>query len=339
MDRPRTALWCLLALGGATAMVVGCGGSRKTSARRVVMGADMAKQQQATLLVASMKPKQDVTGSKPAASTPTPAASAPAPATLALVTPAAVASTAPPSPSVTTIAPAPLPQTPAASVAAAAVASAHVSTPAPAPVLPVAVSAPAAPSASASTATPAPTPAPVPRVPESTSTAPELYTIQPEDELQISVYQEPDLTTRTRVSSTYEIVMPLLGRVSVAGLTVTQVQDRLTQLLGADFLVNPQVQVSVESYHARNVFVTGAVKRPGSYPIPIERPTTVMEILSMAGGFVDGAAVNSTRIIRNERGVERTIEVRAGDIVKKGDKAQDVDVRANDIIFVPESFF
>jgi len=165
------------------------------------------------------------------------------------------------------------------------------------------------------------------------------YTLQPEDILQITVYQEPDLTSRVRVTNNFEITFPLLGRVSVAGLTVTQVQETLTRMLAEDYLVNPQVHVFVEAYRARTVFVTGSVSRPGSYPIPTDKPTTLMEAIAMAGGFADGAAANDTRIIRIEDGKERTLVVRVNDIIKKGDKAKDVAVYPNDIIFVPESFF
>ena len=166
------------------------------------------------------------------------------------------------------------------------------------------------------------------------------YTIQPDDILLITVFEEPDLTTKARVTRSGEMAFPLLGHVAVAGLEVAQVQEKLTTLLAADYLVNPQVQVFVDTtLSSRKVFVTGAVNKPGSYAIPIERPTTLMETIAMAGGFSQAAAPNKTRIVRVEEGQEQTIPVHADDIVKKGDKTQDVAVRPNDIIFVPESFF
>ena len=165
------------------------------------------------------------------------------------------------------------------------------------------------------------------------------FTVQPGDVLQVTVYEEPELTTKARVASTGEIIVPLLGRVAVVGLTATQVQEKLTRLLAEDYLVNPQLQVFVESYQLRNVFVTGAVNKPGSYAIPTEKPTTLLEALAMAGGVSERAAANSTRIIRMEDGQERAITVKVTDIIKKGDKAKDVVVRPNDVIFIPESFF
>ncbi|MBI4004240.1 MAG: polysaccharide biosynthesis/export family protein [Candidatus Omnitrophica bacterium] len=165
------------------------------------------------------------------------------------------------------------------------------------------------------------------------------YTIQPEDVLRITVFEEPDLATLARVTAAGTITFPLLGHIDVAHLDVTQVQEKLTRLLGEDFLVNPQVHVFIESYHLQHVFVTGSVNKPGSYPIPTERPTTVMEAVALAGGFSEEAAVNKTKIIRIGEGKEQTIQVRVDDIIKRGDKTKDVVVYANDIVFVPESFF
>lgn len=171
------------------------------------------------------------------------------------------------------------------------------------------------------------------------TTAVEEYRIQPEDILQITVFEEPDLTTKARVATNGEIHFPLVGSLYVAGLSVTKLQEQLTRLLAQDYLVNPQVQVFIESYHAREVFVTGSVNKPGAYPLPAGKVTTLMEAITLAGGFHERAAVNKTRIIRIENGQEKTINVKANDIIKKGDKSKDVEVRPNDVIFVPESFF
>ncbi len=181
-------------------------------------------------------------------------------------------------------------------------------------------------------AEPAPTPQAV-----SAPARPGEYAVQPDDVLQITVFEEPDLTTKARVSRDGEITFPLLGQVQVAGLTVAQTQEKLARLLGEDYLVHPQVQVFVDK--PRNVFVTGEVHRPGSYPVSVEKETTIVEILSMAGGFTEDADLNGTRIIRVENGQKLTLRVRVGDIIRKGDKSQDVSVVPDDIIFVPESFF
>ena len=89
---------------------------------------------------------------------------------------------------------------------------------------------------------------------------------------------------------------------------------------------------------AEHFFILGEVKAPGSYSIP-DKEITLVEAISMAGGFTQIAARNKTRIIRLEDGVEKIIEVQVDAITKAGKKIQDVFIRANDVIVVPESFF
>lgn len=165
------------------------------------------------------------------------------------------------------------------------------------------------------------------------------YHLQPEDILSITVYEQSDLTTRVRITSEGKISFPLLGKVKAAGLTVSELKDKIAELLEKDYLVNPQVHVFIEEYHVKQISVLGAVKNPGRYDMYTERETTILEAIAMAGGFSDVAAVNHTRIIRSEEGEKSVIQIRITDITKKGQKEKDVALKPGDIIFVPESFF
>jgi polysaccharide export outer membrane protein len=165
------------------------------------------------------------------------------------------------------------------------------------------------------------------------------YRLQSEDVLQITVYEQSDLDTRVRISSTGEISFPLLGKIRVVGLTVGELEEKIELLLAKDYLVNPQVQIFIEQYHVKQVSVLGAVQKPGKYDMYTERETTLLEAIAMAGGFTELANVNNTRIIRNEDGQQQTILVKVSDITKKGLKEKDIFLKAGDIIFVPESFF
>jgi polysaccharide biosynthesis/export protein len=89
---------------------------------------------------------------------------------------------------------------------------------------------------------------------------------------------------------------------------------------------------------AEHFYIIGQVKLPGSHPIT-DREITLVEAISMAGGFTPIAARNRTRIIRVENGIEKIIEVQVDSITGAGKKIQDVVIQPNDIIFVPESFF
>lgn len=165
------------------------------------------------------------------------------------------------------------------------------------------------------------------------------YLLQPEDVLRITVYEQPDLDTKVRISSQGEIAFPLIGKVKTEGLTVSELEDKITRLLADDYLVSPQVQVFIEEYHIKQISVLGAVKKPGKYDMYTERETTIMEAIAMAEGFSDVADLNGTRIIRTENGIERTIPVKVTDITKKGRKEKDTSLKPGDIVFVPESFF
>lgn len=161
------------------------------------------------------------------------------------------------------------------------------------------------------------------------------YIIGAGDVLEINVYEEPDLCKTVRVSETGMITYPLLGRVAAAGLTVAQTEENLIDLLSKDYLVNPQVNVFIKEYS--KFYVYGEVEKVGVYPI--YGRLTVLEAITMAGGFSKVAAKGRVRIIRKEADKERVIYVNVGMITKKGRGVNDILIHPNDVIIVPESFF
>lgn len=165
------------------------------------------------------------------------------------------------------------------------------------------------------------------------------YRLKAEDVLNITVHEQPDLTTQTRISADGNITFPLLGTVEVAGLAVREVEDKIRGLLKEDYLVAPQVIVYIEQYSPKQVSVIGWVNKPGKYDMFPERETTVLEAIAMAGGFHKEANVNATRILRTEDGEEKTILIKVKDITQKGEKDKDIPLKPNDVVFVPESFF
>jgi len=148
-----------------------------------------------------------------------------------------------------------------------------------------------------------------------------------------------DLQTKTRVTSDGYITFPLLGKIYVAGSTVQDLELKIKELLEKDYLVNAQVLVFIEEYHPSQVSVMGEVNTPGKYDMPEEKDITVLEAIAMAGGFTKDADVNGTRIMRVKGGKKKTIKVRVKDITVRGQKEKDVVLEADDIVFVPESFF
>ncbi len=109
------------------------------------------------------------------------------------------------------------------------------------------------------------------------------YQIGPEDLLQISVMEAPDLGRTVRVSEDGKISLPLLGTVRAAGLTSRQLETVLEYLLSRKYMKDPHVSVFVKEMQSHPVSVFGAVYKPGVFEI--REAKTLIEVLSMAQGL------------------------------------------------------
>ncbi|HEX3377857.1 MAG TPA: polysaccharide biosynthesis/export family protein [Candidatus Acidoferrales bacterium] len=111
--------------------------------------------------------------------------------------------------------------------------------------------------------------------------------IGPDDLLNISVFEAPEMNTTLRVSDNGEISMQLLGQVHAAGLTPRELQSVLQELLRRSYMKDPHVGVFIQELQSHAVSVVGAVKMAGVFQI--RGPKTLLEILSMAQGLADDA--------------------------------------------------
>jgi polysaccharide export outer membrane protein len=128
------------------------------------------------------------------------------------------------------------------------------------------------------------------------------YRVGPEDLLFIDVYGQEGLRRELRVNGQGLISMPLVGVVKVAGLSTQEIENRLREAYGSQYLRNPQITVEVKEFHHQRVAVTGAVSKPGFYDII--GPRTIMEVLSMAGGLSSKPgpeAGDAIHLIRNQK--------------------------------------
>jgi len=165
------------------------------------------------------------------------------------------------------------------------------------------------------------------------------YKISPADLLEVTVYQEQDLNRKVRVSPEGTITLPLIDQpVKVAGLGVAQAEEELKKRLSR-FLRGPQVSVFIAEYGNKQVYILGEVAKPGSYPLPTEAPLSVVEAVTLAGGFTQYAAFDRTRVIRKAGGENKTFIIEVSAVTKRGDKSKDIVLEPGDVIFVPESFF
>jgi polysaccharide export outer membrane protein len=134
--------------------------------------------------------------------------------------------------------------------------------------------------------TPPANPAPAAQAapPETTIPASALdYEVGPGDVLELTVFGNDDLSRMPTVQTNGAISLPLLGEVQVAGLTVAEVQRKITNLLAKDYLVNPQVEVKVKEYQSQYISVVGEVNSPGRKPI--RGRMRLIDALIESGGF------------------------------------------------------
>jgi len=164
------------------------------------------------------------------------------------------------------------------------------------------------------------------------------YILSPNDLLEIKVFQEDDLHTIVRVPKDGNITFPLIGTVKVGGKSVAQATETIRSRLQEDYLVNPQVNLTITEYAKRHFTIIGQVQKPGAYDIPDEQQIDLLDAVAMAGGYTRIADPGSIRLKRSEGGKEVIYKLNAKTMANKTG-VQIIKVQEGDTIFVPESIF
>jgi polysaccharide biosynthesis/export protein len=134
-----------------------------------------------------------------------------------------------------------------------------------------------------------------PSAPIETRTVATEFLLGPEDVLEVVVWRNQDLSRTVVVRPDGMISMPIIGDVQAAGLTPDQLGERITKRL-KDFKENPSVSVSVKEVNSYTVFLLGEVAKPGKYQL--KSYTTILQAISMAGGFTPFASKNKLQVVR-----------------------------------------
>lgn len=155
------------------------------------------------------------------------------------------------------------------------------------------------------------------------------YTLGGGDSIRVIVYGDQDLTRETRVAEDGLITIPLIGEVSVGGLTTIQAEKRIAeQLKRGGFIANPQVSVLILEFMSKTVSVLGGVLKPGRYAIT--HPTDVKDILAEAGGL----NIEASEIITVVRGEKRS-EYDLNEVIeRKNLNEQDIRLIGGETVYV-----
>ena len=150
------------------------------------------------------------------------------------------------------------------------------------------------------------------------------YVLGPGDRIAISVFGQLDLSMELTLSDNGTLNYPFLGEILIEGLTMPELEQRIADGLRGDYLIDPDVTVSMTKY--RLFFLNGEVNRPGGYPY--QPGLTLEKALALAGGL-------SPRAARKKIVVKRASESSGAEVkINMSDP-----VHAGDVISVPQSFF
>lgn len=158
------------------------------------------------------------------------------------------------------------------------------------------------------------------------------YKIGPDDVIDVAVFKVPELSKSAQVNETGNVNLPLVGEFPAVGRTTREIEQDLTKTLGAKYLRNPQVNVTVKEYNSQRVTLEGDVKKPGIYPF--RGRMTLLQLVASAGGF-ETTADTEVIIFRGTDGKTSAAKfdfeaIRAG-------TAKDPELSSGDVVIVNAS--
>jgi polysaccharide export outer membrane protein len=164
-------------------------------------------------------------------------------------------------------------------------------------------------------------------------TTPPGYTIGVDDVLSIVFWREKDLSASdVTVRPDGKVTLPLLNDVRAAGLTPDQLRDAVVDA-ARKYVEDPTATVIVKEIKSRKVFITGRVEKPGPYAL--NGPTTVLQLIAIAGGLRDFADGKNITVMRSRQGAQSVFEFNYQDVLKKKNLRQNIELEPGDTVVVP----
>jgi len=158
------------------------------------------------------------------------------------------------------------------------------------------------------------------------------FIIGPADLLEIVVMKEPDLSKTIPVRPDGKILIPLINEMQAEGKTPVQLQADLEQAF-SKFYEQVTVSVLVKEINSYKFSITGKVKTPGTYKMSAD--TTLLEAISLAGGFVEFASTNNIKVFRKGSENSKPIRIKYSKIISGKDPSQNIIIKPGDTIIVP----
>ncbi len=161
------------------------------------------------------------------------------------------------------------------------------------------------------------------------------YKLTPSDVIEIEVYQENDLKKTARIEGDGTVSLALIGKVEVAGLTVSEAKALITDLYNREYLVDPQISVLVITFSPKVIRVLGSVNNPGVVELPYDRDLTLTEAIAEVRGISRLGNPKALKIKRVSDDQTEQIEINFSKILTDPD-VEDIVLKEGDTIWVPE---
>ena len=181
-------------------------------------------------------------------------------------------------------------------------------------------------------APPAARPPAPPMTAPATSAAPAGYIIGPEDVLTFNFWREKDLSTEVTVRPDGRITLPLLNEFEAAGLTPDQLREKVMAVADR-YVQDPNLTIIVKTINSRRAYITGMVNKPGPYALM--SPTTVVQLIAMAGGLQDYADKKNIVIMRTENGKAVSYRFNYKEVIDRKNLKQNIELKPGDTVIVP----
>ncbi len=158
------------------------------------------------------------------------------------------------------------------------------------------------------------------------------YVIQPNDLLEIVVWGEPEISRTVLVRPDGRISLPLVQDLQASELTPVELKAQMENRL-KEYLDSPNVTVIVEAIQSYKVYVIGKIQNPGG--IVVEKPITVLQALTLAGGFQEFADESEISIVRTLGREHLIFEFNYKNVIKGKKAEQNILLSSGDVVVVP----
>jgi polysaccharide export outer membrane protein len=164
------------------------------------------------------------------------------------------------------------------------------------------------------------------------------YVLAANDLIVVEVFQEDDLKAERRIADDGTISLPLIDRINLAGQTVDQATALIRQRLAKDYLVNPQVTVTVREPRRKRFTVLGEVQKANAYEVSAAETITLLQAIGMAGGKTGKGNLSKVMVSRPTKQGNDIFKLDVN-AMSREERAGQFEIKDGDTIVVGERFF